>query len=385
MKRLLLLIALVNAPVIAMADIVVMQDGRVLKGQVELAGKELVIKGPYGSVRVLKSKVKDWKTSSPEEAAFAKLKAQLGQGTADERYRLGVFARNKRLSDKARKAFQSVLLVNSDHAGARAALGYVKHQGLWITESDKARMEGKVRYQGRWLTLEEKAQLFKAAREKREQREKTKIEKRARKKLRRNLLRQKRRGANRSTAPLTGNYGDPDYPGFSADRYRLLDSYYGPYFPASTSAGGYRSVSGSLGIPGFLGPRSLPLYRGLSFGPRLSYQEQLIAAAALRQGRTLPLNLTRPLRVIQSPGFGVDRRYGPALRQSNYSFGSHGRFSGGRLRFTASGSRSSGLSSFITPAARTIQSRSTSRFGISASGAYRSRSGRSRIQFRFTP
>jgi hypothetical protein len=45
-----------------------------------------------------------------------------------------------------------VLKVDPDHAGARAALGYVLENGRWITEDDQMRARGMVKFQGRWMT-----------------------------------------------------------------------------------------------------------------------------------------------------------------------------------------------------------------------------------------
>lgn len=378
MKRILFTISLCLLPLTASADIVTMNDGRVLRGSVESDGDELVIKGRYGSIRVKKAKVKDWQFNSPEEKAFQQKKAQLGSGNADERYRLGVFARKKNLHAQAKAAFESVLLVNPNHPGARAALGFVKHQGLWMTVADKARMEGKVKYRGRWVTLDEKAEMIKKARQAKEAKEKAKIEKLARKKLRRNLLRD--RGVRRSRPsqrPTTGNYGDPD-------RYRLLDNYYGPFLPGPNS--GYRFVSGAYGVPGFLGPRGFPLYRGLPVTRGLTYQEQLILAGAIRQGRPIPAHLRGGIRVVRSPGFGLPqgigrRGYGFRNQQrSGLNVGVNRTFSGGRGRvgFNFGASTTRGRSNFGGSYLRRS-------FGSSFSGSYRSSNGQRRVSFRFRP
>ncbi|MDF1665134.1 MAG: hypothetical protein P1V97_25455 [Planctomycetota bacterium] len=384
MKRLLFTIALCVLPITASADIVTMNDGRVLRGSVESEGQDLIIKGRYGSLRVKKANVKDWQFASPEEKAFAKKKAQLGNGNADERYRLGVFARDKGLHSKAKAAFESVLLVNPNHPGARSALGYVKHQGLWMTVADKARMEGKVKYRGRWVTLDEKAELIKKARQEKEAQEKAKIENFARKKLRRNLL----RGASREDNGRTYSRPVPSYDP-NPDRYSVLDNYYGPFLPGPAS--GYRFVSGTNGVAGFLGSRRFPLYRGIPLGRTLSYQDQLLLAAARRQGRPIPAHLRGSLGVIQSPGFGrtqgTRRGYGfrnRGTQRSGFNLGVNGTFSGGRGRFG------------VNVGASTTRGRSSSRSGFSGSylrrnvgtsfsGSHQSRSGRRRISFRFRP
>jgi hypothetical protein len=370
MKKLLILLAAVSlTPLTAIADVVTLKDNSVLQGEVIDEGKTLLIKGKYGSIRVDKSKVIDWKNSSPQDDAFKKKKAQLGDKTADARYRLGVWARGKRMDSNAQQSFESVLLLNPDHPGARAALGYVKHQGIWLTQADKARMEGKVKYRGRWITLDEKADIMKNARLAKEKKEKDKIAQIARKKLRRNLAREKN-SSNRSR-----RQAQPRVRHYDPDRTRLLDNYYGPYYPGPVS--GYRLASGAYGNPYFLGPRAFPLYRGIA-GRGLTYQQQLIAAAALRQGRILPLHLTQPLRVIQSPGFRSAPYFRPVIQRPNgFNLGVNRSFSNGRsqVRFRVGGSSRRSFSNG--------QSFSGNSFGSAFSGSYRR--GNSRVQFRFNP
>src|SRR5581483_6953261 len=61
-----------------------------------------------------------------------------------------------KLDDEARAAFLAVLKVDPDHAGARAALGYILDNGRWITEDDQMRAKGMVKFQGRWMTPADK-------------------------------------------------------------------------------------------------------------------------------------------------------------------------------------------------------------------------------------
>jgi hypothetical protein len=66
------------------------------------------------------------------------------------------------LSAQSRQAYQHVMTLVPDDPEARHALGFVKHDGQWMTEEDSYRARGFVKYEGEWMTPEE-AQLAQAA------------------------------------------------------------------------------------------------------------------------------------------------------------------------------------------------------------------------------
>ena len=86
--------------------------------------------------------------------------------TASQDPRRATFARENGFETQAKRAFLSVLRVDLDHPGARAALGYVRHEGRWLTVEDRSRLLGLVEYKGRWVAPEEKAELEKRAKTK---------------------------------------------------------------------------------------------------------------------------------------------------------------------------------------------------------------------------
>jgi hypothetical protein len=140
----------------ARADVVVMKDGRQLQGRSSVEGDEVVIRQKHGEVRVLRADVLRIDHEDDVYSQYARKEAALQNGTADERYELGCWARDHKLDDEARAAFLSVLKVDPDHPGARAALGYVLEDGHWITEDDQMASRGLVKFQGRWMTPADK-------------------------------------------------------------------------------------------------------------------------------------------------------------------------------------------------------------------------------------
>lgn len=144
----------------ARADVVVLKDGRTVEGAiVERSSTALTVRQRLGEVRLELSQVASVTEQDDPWDQLQRLRSELGQGTADERYRLATFAREHDFADDARRAFLDVLRVDPDHPGARAALGFVRVDGRWVTVEDKARGEGLVPYRGRFVTPEEKDRL----------------------------------------------------------------------------------------------------------------------------------------------------------------------------------------------------------------------------------
>ena len=75
---------------------------------------------------------------------------------------LGRWAGEQGLSVQSRQAYEKVMALAPDDAEARQALGFVRHEGKWLTEEDSYRARGFVKYEGEWMTPSE-AQMSQAA------------------------------------------------------------------------------------------------------------------------------------------------------------------------------------------------------------------------------
>ena len=172
----LLAAVLLSCSSLCWADVVHLTDGRALEGSVTPDGDHLIIRHRFGEARVRKSDVVKIEDTRDAWDQLAKLRQDLAGGTADERYRYATFAREHGFTSEAQRAFLSVLRVDLDHPGARAALGYVQHQGRWVTAADKNRLLGLVQYKGDWVKPEEKARLEEAARKEAKERREAKAD-----------------------------------------------------------------------------------------------------------------------------------------------------------------------------------------------------------------
>lgn len=153
---------------VALADVVHLTDGRKLEGTVTAEGQTVVVRQRWGEVRIPREEVLRVEETHDAWDELARQKRELGQGTADERYRFAEWCRAQGFKEEAQLAFLDVLRVDPDHPGARAALGYVIHEGRWITLADKNRAAGLVEHEGEWITPAERTRRIEAKREARD-------------------------------------------------------------------------------------------------------------------------------------------------------------------------------------------------------------------------
>lgn len=286
----------------ALADVITLKDGRIIEGAVTESNGKLTVKGRYGAIHVPADQVVRWERSETPLQEFERKKAALTNGgTADERYRLGTWARDKGLLNQAKDAFQSVLSLDPDHPGARAALGFVLENGTWITIEDRNRLRGLVKYKGRWITLEEKARLLKEQEEKDAAEDAAREAKKEERRLRRRLAaeRARRRRAEEALAANRPSLGFQRIPRSRSGRISLLESFYGGY--------GFSSATG-FGLPfDFF---SSPFIRYFGVGSQLTNRQILLLIGAARRGIALPGGVSNPFNPLRvPPEFG--RNQGP--------------------------------------------------------------------------
>jgi hypothetical protein len=77
--------------------------------------------------------------------------------TAEGHWKMAEWCRETGLRTKRDFHLQEVLRLDSEHEGARLALGYQRYDGVWRTQDEQMKRLGYVRYQGRWLTPQDVA------------------------------------------------------------------------------------------------------------------------------------------------------------------------------------------------------------------------------------
>jgi hypothetical protein len=101
-----------------------------------------------------------------KRAALARKSDLAPTDLAAERYRLGVWARERGLDEEARVEFKAAVAADSMHEAAHAALGEVFAGDGWVPHAEGMRRKGLVERGGKWILKEEAAVLDLPAQEK---------------------------------------------------------------------------------------------------------------------------------------------------------------------------------------------------------------------------
>ncbi len=138
------------------ADTVVLNNGGKIEGIVTEEGDWYLVEMDAGTARIRRSEVAtvlDRKTTLEE---YREKAAKLAENDAQGHYQLGMWCKSIGLARCARLEFRKTIVANPDHAEARKELGYVKHEGAWMTEEQAMTAKGFVRYEGAWIPREER-------------------------------------------------------------------------------------------------------------------------------------------------------------------------------------------------------------------------------------
>lgn len=141
------------------ADTVYMEDGRVIRGEIVYEDSYGVrVKTKYGIIRLEKGEIqKIVRIKSPQELHEERIKKCR---TVDDYYKLGVWAKEKKLFALSVRDFGRALELDSSHEKAHKALGHTYHQGRWWTEEEyNEKVKGLVYRDGKWISKEKAEKL----------------------------------------------------------------------------------------------------------------------------------------------------------------------------------------------------------------------------------
>lgn len=138
------------------ADKLILENGNTIDGIVEKDGETYVVEFSTGKMKIHESEVKQVVKEQTDLQRFREQHEQIDKADADAHYQLGVWAQTHGLYKQSKIEFRHAIQRNPDHTGARQELGFVKHNGQWITRDENMRRQGYVKYQGEWMTPEVK-------------------------------------------------------------------------------------------------------------------------------------------------------------------------------------------------------------------------------------
>lgn len=142
----------------AHADILHLDGGGWVEGVVTREGSLYVVRSVKGTARIPRADV----VKRIEIPYLTEVYEQRRDATAvedgDARYLLALWCSSNGLTRQARIHLEEVILIDPDHVRARARLGFVRHEGVWMSpeEAKDAAMasRGYLRFEGHWFTPE---------------------------------------------------------------------------------------------------------------------------------------------------------------------------------------------------------------------------------------
>jgi len=146
------------------ADTILLKNGKTLEGRVTENGETVTIEMTQGSVKVKRSQIQSITPKATPQDELAAQSAALEKEIqnqkmtdaeqADRWFVLAYFAQQKQLTRAYVDLLKKVLTLDSQHAGAREASGFVLLDGRWLTPNDRNAELGMVEHEGKWIPRE---------------------------------------------------------------------------------------------------------------------------------------------------------------------------------------------------------------------------------------
>lgn len=144
---------------VASGDTFLFEGGGRLEGTLlnpdESPRKEFVVRTERGVLlRLPADKVAEHRPASPELVEYEQLLAAMAHSVEDH-LRVANFCYQAGLREEREFHLQQVIALDSDHAEARAGLGYSTVNGKWVLADEFQRSRGKIRHEGEWKLPQE--------------------------------------------------------------------------------------------------------------------------------------------------------------------------------------------------------------------------------------
>jgi HEAT repeats len=140
----------------ARADVVELANGGRIEGRATEAAdgdrsQYVIDLAAGGRLTIPRSQVARVETTSPVDAEYEKL-ARSSPDTVEAHWKLAEWCRERKLREPANQHMARVVELDPNHEKARAALGFRKNGGQWMTRDDVMATRGLVLYEGQYIT-----------------------------------------------------------------------------------------------------------------------------------------------------------------------------------------------------------------------------------------
>ncbi|MEK7271112.1 MAG: hypothetical protein AAB215_09265, partial [Planctomycetota bacterium] len=156
-RALVVLAALFAGAAFARADTLVLKDGGRLEGSILETVREdgltyYRLRLAIGTTKVETSQVLEIVRAPTPLEEYRKRRDALQEGDAAGFLALAKFCKEQHLYPEMQKTYREIVAFAPDQPDARAALGYVRKDDRWVTESQSRQEDGFVCYEGAWIT-----------------------------------------------------------------------------------------------------------------------------------------------------------------------------------------------------------------------------------------
>jgi hypothetical protein len=155
----------------AFGDVIHFKDGRKIEGEiVSQDAKTVTIKTKYGTKSFPLSDIDSIETKKTKDQEYQEQLKKTNPKDADAVMALIVWCNDNGMESASRKHLREIIRLDPNHKEAREMLGYVMHEGKWVTpkemeaikkkeEIEKMKADGLVEYKGEWLPAEDVEKL----------------------------------------------------------------------------------------------------------------------------------------------------------------------------------------------------------------------------------
>jgi hypothetical protein len=147
---------------VASADEVVLKNGSKIEGTVKEEGNKVLIDVGSGTITVDRSEVKAINKSTGLIEEFDRRQKETKPDDVEGQWQLYLWTKQQEgFKSRADRILQRIVEIEPNHEGARRALGYVNHKGVWLTQDEHKATLGLVKYNGDWVSVDTAERLKK--------------------------------------------------------------------------------------------------------------------------------------------------------------------------------------------------------------------------------
>ncbi|MBI2970652.1 MAG: hypothetical protein HY716_16305 [Planctomycetes bacterium] len=145
----------------SMADEIYLKNGNKIVGIAREEGDRVVVELGFGTVGVPRSEVTKI-VRGPTALSEYPTKYDLIQDStkATDFFRLALWTKDEGLSRYTKRLLERTIELDPDHAAARDMLGYVRHDGRWMTKVEYLIEQGFVEFRGQWVKASERDSIL---------------------------------------------------------------------------------------------------------------------------------------------------------------------------------------------------------------------------------